>query len=218
MDAIITEAHFDAYVVALVKSLVASARKGRLAMLPVRDAWIMWRAASALHGSVSGAAAAASGGGARAPHSLEAVAGALRAAAGAIGDASAPPSALAALGLPLRYGELFEGLLRGWRLLPIGLYRRVHPAFGLKTAAGTVNALIAAAGAPSCGSGSGEGGGFGHNRALVSFVYTNPTPETKLSPHDVLYVMHSSDGEEEVRDAVEAAAGAAAAAAGAAGV
>ena len=208
MDAIITEAHFDAYVVGLVKSLVASARKGRLAMLPVRDAWVMWRAASALHGAGGGAAATSPG----------AIAAALRAAAAAIGDASAPPSALAALGLPLRYGELFEGLLRAWRLLPIGLYRRVHPAFGLKTAAGTVNALIAAAGAPSCGSGSGEGGGFGHNRALVSFVYTNPTPETKLSPHDVLYVMHSSDGEEEVMDAVEAAAGAAAAAAGAAGV
>ena len=39
------------------------------------------------------------------------------------------------------YGQLFEGLLRSWRLMPIGLYRRVHPATGLKTSAQTVAAL-----------------------------------------------------------------------------
>jgi hypothetical protein len=124
---------------------------------------------------------------------------------------------MAALGLPLRFGEVFEGLLRCWRLLPLGMYRRVHPASGLKTAVGTVNALYAAAGSPSGGGSSSEGGcggSFGHNRALVSYVFTNPTPETKLSPHDVLYVLHSSEGEEEVLDAVEMAAVAAAAAGG----
>ena len=194
MDAIVTEAHFDTYVVGLVKTLVSSARRGRLAMLPVRDAWVLCAAAAAVH--------KASVGGAAVPPS--ALAAALRAASAAIGDGVSAASSTT-LQLPVRYGEVFEGLLRCWRLLPLGLYRRVHPANGLKTAAGTVTALHAAAGLPT---GSG-GPAFGHNRALISYVFTNPTPETKLSPHDVLYVMHSSEGEEDVQDAVDMAASAA---------
>ena len=195
MDAIVTEAHFDTYVVGLVKTLVSSARRGRLAMLPVRDAWVLCAAAAAAH--------KASNGGAVPPSAL---AVALRAASAAVGDGvSVSAAASSALQLPVRYGEVFEGLLRCWRLLPLGLYRRVHPANGLKTAAGTVTALHGAAGLPT---GSG-GPAFGHNRALISFVFTNPTPETKLSPHDVLYVMHSSEGEEDVQDAVDMAASAA---------
>ena len=206
MDAIVTEAHFDAYTIGLVKTLVACARRGRLAMLPVKDAWVLWLAAQQLHSAAAAAGASASAR-ASAPITPSATAAALASAAAATAEA-ATPAAAAALGLPLRYGELFEGLLRAWRLLPVGLYRRVHPANGLKTAAGTVAALCAAAGPPT----SGEH--FGHNRALVSYVFTNPTPESKLSPHDVLYVLFSSDGEEEVLDAVEMAAEAAAATAG----
>ena len=196
MDAIITEAHFDSYVVGLVKALVACARKQSLAMLPVRDAWVLLRAAALCHGRQRGGGA---------DPSASATASALAAASAAIGDAS-NPAALSGLALPQRYGEVFEGLLRAWRILPIGLYRRVHPANGLKTAASTLNAVLAAAGVPSGSGSSASSGAFGHNRALVSYVYSNPVPETKLSPHDVLYIMFSSDGEEDVVDAVELAA------------
>ena len=104
------------------------------------------------------------------------------------------------------YGQLFEGLLRGWRLLPIGVYRRVHPATGLKTSAQTVAALqvsscgcrcvgergclcpayVAAIGfsspfTPSAQLAAGppsQSPALTHNRALLSYVYTNPPPAT----------------------------------------
>ena len=81
------------------------------------------------------------------------------------------------------YGQLFEALLRGWRLLPLGLYRRVHPATGLRANPQTAAVLQLAAGPPS------QNGAFVNNRALVSYVYTNPSPHSVLSEHDLVYVL-----------------------------
>ena len=56
-------------------------------------------------------------------------AGILSAARG--GGAAPPPDAAelaAGAGIAVdTYGQLFEALLRGWRLLPVGLYRRLQP-------------------------------------------------------------------------------------------
>jgi hypothetical protein len=59
----------------------------------------------------------------------------------------------------------------------------VHPATGLKASPATVAALQLAAGPPT------PGAAFSHNRALVSYVYTNPPPHTLLSEHDLVYVL-----------------------------
>jgi len=99
------------------------------------------------------------------------------------------------------YGEVYETLLRNWKILPIGIYRRSPPASGLKANAQTAAAVSAAAGLPMSASASGGGGDgssllFGHNRALVSYVFSNPPPETLLCEHDLLYVIKEDDDED----------------------
>ncbi len=46
-----------------------------------------------------------------------------------------------------------------------------------------------AAGPPS------PGDMFVANRALVSYVYTNPAPSTRLAEHDMVYVLRPDGGE-----------------------
>ena len=75
-----------------------------------------------------------------------------------------------------------------WSVLPLGLYRRVHPATGLKASPQTVAALQLAAGPPV------RGEETVHNRALVSYVYSNPPPHTRLAEHDMVYVLRPEGG------------------------
>jgi voltage-gated potassium channel len=97
------------------------------------------------------------------------------------------------------YGEVYESLLRNWKLLPIGIYRRSPPASGLKANSQTAAAVSAAAGLPmAAGIGGGENSSllFGHNRALVSYVFSNPPPETLLCEHDLIYAIREDDDED----------------------
>lgn len=87
-------------------------------------------------------------------------------------------------GQPLSYGQVADALIHGWRLLPLGLYRRVHAATGLRTPPATVAAAVASVGAPAR-----TGAAFEHNDSLVSYVFANPLPETMLSAHDFVYVV-----------------------------
>ena len=75
-----------------------------------------------------------------------------------------------------------------WSVLPLGLYRRVHPATALKASPQTVAALQLAAGPPV------RGEETVHNRALVSYVYSNPPPHTRLAEHDMVYVLRPEGG------------------------
>jgi hypothetical protein len=86
-----------------------------------------------------------------------------------------------------------ECLLRQWRLLPLGLYRRAAATAGVRANAQTAAAAGSAAGAPGV-----DGAGtfaFSHNRALVSYVFTSPPPGTPLGDHDLVFALRADDGD-----------------------
>jgi hypothetical protein len=202
MDSIITEARFEPYIVPVIKQLVRAARKQRLVMLPVPEAIVMARLAAAAGGS-RGALTPSAVAAARTAYVSELMGRMTAPTGGREGGASSAAAAAGAVGYAAEgvtfefYGELFEALLRVWKLLPIGLYRRVHPATGLKSNPATAAAVAAAAGLPPVGVPEGETA-FTHNRALVSYVYTNPEPSTRLSEHDFLYVLHADVDDEDL--------------------
>ena len=97
------------------------------------------------------------------------------------------------------YGALFEGLLRGWNLLPLGLYRRVLPTGADKTNDGMdeitdplaqfVSAFIGhhtSTGYSYSYTGSQP---FKNDKGRVSYVYTNPPPDAALGKADFIYVL-----------------------------
>lgn len=104
------------------------------------------------------------------------------------------------------YGQLFEGLLRGWHMLPVGLYRRREPGEypvppevrdpALQYLAAFGGVFIPGVSVPGGGafggSGSGTSGPFRYDKSLVSYVFTNPAPSTILNRHDLVYVLRSS--------------------------
>lgn len=194
LDSVITEAHFSPYIVGVVKQLVRAARRSRLFMLPVAEAVIMARIAATINvhagqpGTPAPTITAEAVERVREAYLKEVAYKASGKEGGRDGGAGAPVALPEGMKFE-RYGQLMEALLRCWKLLPMGLYRRVHPATGLKTNGNTSASVAAAAGLPTLGS------GFLNNRALVSFVYTNPEADTLLSPHDYLYVLSSDDEE-----------------------
>lgn len=110
LAALMVEAHFAPHLIFIIKQLVRASRKQQLQLLPIADAIAM-----AMLVSPGGTARGAGDSGSR---------------GGAWGDAAASSNAPAAPLVGQRittFGELFEGLLRGWRLLPMGLYRRLQP-------------------------------------------------------------------------------------------
>lgn len=190
LDGLLTEAHFAPHTVPVIKQLIRAARLHRLFLLPVADAVTMARVAA----SVNRHAGARD---ARAPviaaaaleRARAAVASEAAARAVPRGDGAAPPTS----GDDAfdRYGLLFEALLRAWRLLPIGLYRRVHPASGLRVPREAAAAVAAAVGPPPP-----PGALFAHAHTAVSYVVVNALPDTVLSPHDYVYVMSGDDEED----------------------
>ncbi len=126
------------------------------------------------------------------------------------------------------YGQLFEALVRGWHMLPVGVYRRMEPgslpqppvvtdplsqfvaAFaphnivGHEAASG-LNTSTASASSSSGGAGwSGVGGGnytgsaiFRNEKGLLSYVFSNPPPDTLLNKHDMVYVLRPGGMDEE---------------------
>jgi len=86
------------------------------------------------------------------------------------------------------YGELFEALLRGWNLLPLGLYRRVLPnhATGAipepPVVTDPVSAFISGFAAQQA---------FKADKSLLSYVFTNPPPDTILNSRDLVFVIRS---------------------------
>lgn len=194
LDAIVCEAHFDGSIVGVVKQLIRAARRQRFVAIPMTEAIIMARLAATSNTSAFG------GPGSVTPHLIstmrdnylsELATEIITTAKGGSGPTTAAAAAgssggsedAGASARPRTYGQLFEALMRGWKLLPVGLYRRVHPATGLRVNPQTVAALQLAAGPPPLN------GAFVHNRALVSYVYTNPPPGTLLSEHDLVYVL-----------------------------
>ncbi len=173
-----------------------AARRHRLSLIPVTEAIVMARIAASINVRYGARDTAAPS------ISAEAVARVRQAYLAEVAskmkeggrDSGSPAAAVVPEDMKFeRYGQLFEALLRCWHLLPLGIYRRVHPATGLKTAPATSAAVAAAAGMPAVGD------AFGHNRAAVSFVVTNPSADCVLSPHDLIYVLSVDD--EETSDA-----------------
>jgi hypothetical protein len=211
MDAMMMESHFQPGVSAVLKQIVRAARRGRVIALPATEAAVMARLVTpsspyflkAFMTPTSGANSSRPTLSLGNPAIIEVIRDAREAylgelAASILATARMPPgvtvgaagvsgSGAEAVHAPL-YGEIYEALLRGWNLLPIGLYRRVHPASGLKTAAAsTVAALQLAAGPPT------PGDAFVNNRALVSYVFTNPAPDVPLSEHDLVYAIYPDE-------------------------
>jgi hypothetical protein len=121
----------------------------------------------------------------------------------ALMSASSPPSAStsasAAPVLPVvrNYGELFEALLRGWSLLPLGLYRRVAPHSADEPVAPTpvvvtdpVSVFVASFDAASAARHP-----FRADVHLLSYVFTSPPPDSAIGADDLVYVLKSEDDE-----------------------
>lgn len=185
MDSIITEARFEPYIVSIVKQLVRAARRQRLVLLPVPDAIVMARLAEAAAANNNSSTSSPS------TISSNAIVASRRQYFNDLVSRNSQGTSTEGKSFE-HYGEIFEVLLRCWRLLPVGLYRRVHPAMGLKTPPQTTTAVAAASGLPSL-----SGDNFTYNRALVSYMYTSPPPNTRLSEHDLLYVLHVDEGDED---------------------
>jgi hypothetical protein len=94
------------------------------------------------------------------------------ATASLMSGAASAPLPLASLTLPeiRTYGQLFEALLRGWQLLPLGLYRRMQP--GSVPAPPVVGDPAAQFVAGFARSAHGPGGApmFRNEKGLVSYV------------------------------------------------
>jgi hypothetical protein len=88
------------------------------------------------------------------------------------------------------YGQLFEALLRGWAILPVGLYRRLQP--GVVPAPPVVRDPIAHFIASNTGANASP---FKNEKGLVSFVFTNPPADVILNHHDLVYVIKMGDDE-----------------------
>ena len=153
LDALLVEAHFTPHAVSLIKRLVRASRKQRLQLVSAQEALFMarWHASSL----------------------------------GEVGRAS--PSPPPKWPVPsqqwprVRYGQLFEALLRGWHLLTLGVYRRRSPyaSSGREAADDVVlGAALPRVNEP-----------FQHSGEMVSYVLANPPPEALLSPHDYVYVL-----------------------------
>ena len=91
------------------------------------------------------------------------------------------------------YGELFEALLRGWHLLPVGLYRRLEPGIPPTPPTVTDPASQFAQAFIYSPPGSHTGtAAFKNDKSLLSYVFTNPPPNTVLNGHDLVYVLRAA--------------------------
>lgn len=191
LDAVVTEALFEPHTIGIVKALVRAARSGRLVLLPVADAVALLRVADAPAAARTAAAVRA----ARDAFDAALLARLTSAANGTLPAPAASGGAVDDAAAPQRYAVLAEALVRAWGLLPVGIYRRLHPAAGLRAAPSTARAVAASTGLPSV-----AGADFAHNRALVSFVFTNPPPETLVNHHDLIYLVRPDDGDDDDAD------------------
>jgi hypothetical protein len=185
IDALLCESYFAPHLIFIIKQLVRASRKQQLQLVPVADAIAMAMIVSPIAGSGGPAAT-----------------GAKRNHATGTGIAAASPT----WPTITTYGELFEALLRGWHLLPVGLYRRrmpgtlptpprvTDPVAQFMAAFGNVH--IPGVSAPHShyvgGAGSGTAGVFRNDKSLVSYVFTNPPPHTALNKHDLVYVLRAA--------------------------
>ena len=98
------------------------------------------------------------------------------------------------------YGELFEALLRGWHLLPMGLYRRLRPGAPPQPPdVPDAAAHFLAAFGPSA-AGPHAPGAFRNDKSLLSYVFSNPPPDTLLNRHDLVYVLRAGSAAEDDED------------------
>jgi len=89
------------------------------------------------------------------------------------------------------YGQLFEALLRGYSILPIGLYRRLQPGCG--PAPPVIRDPAAQFVSSFCRTAQGvdEAPVFLNEKGLVSYVFTNPPQDTILNHLDYVYIVRS---------------------------
>lgn len=185
LDSVVLETFFSSCVVGVTKQLLRAARKQRMLALPMTEALTLAQL------SIMAA------GGPSAGHDMSTYGVVARTRAAYLAGLSRRVTAArtggprdAADAPPVdNYGQLYDHLIRTWRLLPLGMYRRVHPAKGLRVSAATVAALQFAAGPPT------PGDAFIINRALVSYVFANPPPNTPLGEHDLVYVLLPEEAE-----------------------
>ena len=95
------------------------------------------------------------------------------------------------------YGQLFESLLRGYSILPLGLYRRLQPGCG--PAPPTIRDPAAQFISSFSRTAHGVDGApvFRNEKGLVSYVFTNPPQDTILNHLDYVYIVRSASGRED---------------------
>lgn len=178
IDALMCEAHFAPHIIFIIKKLVQASRKQQLQLIPVADAIAMAMLVMPAHALETAEPGHSRGGHVRRPGPR---------------DAGSGPAPVAVR----TYGQLFEALLRGWHLLPLGLYRRLEPGAPPRPPVVTdpVAQFIAA-----FGRGQSAGATFKNEKSLLSYVFTNPPPFTVLNAHDFVYALRpgtdSGDGDE----------------------
>lgn len=179
LDALMCEAHFAPHIIFIVKQLVRASRKQRLQLLPITDAIAM--AMLVLPTAVSGEVLSP-------PHRSHGQRTPPTSPGGGSGGGSGARPRVRT------YGQLFEALLRGWHLLPLGLYRRLEPGTEatppVVTDAAThfMNAFAHAGSTSAAPTGAAA---LRNDKALLSYVFTNPPPDTTLNVHDLVYVLRA---------------------------
>jgi hypothetical protein len=210
IDALMCEAHFAPHVIFIVKQLVRASRKQRLQLLPIRDAIAMAmlvtipKPAQEEGGNMEDEFPSMDLPGRPVPQSAAHGSSGTGRGRGARAMSFMPGSAYVAgrstKGSVRTYAELFEALLRGWHLLPVGLYRRLEP--GVPPTPPTIDDPAQVFADSFVYGNTGAFCSFRNEKALLSYVFTNPGPGTVLNEHDFVYVLRP--GTDVGNDAFEA--------------
>lgn len=151
-----------------------------------------WERHGAVHNAVRDAIAIAADG--AQPRPMVGATGVTAAVLAAVSSSSSSSAPSVALPRITTYGQLYEGLIRGWKLLPLGLYRRLVPGHQPQAPEVTdpIGVYLQSFGGGGSGAGIRGGSGtkvFRNDKSLLSYVLTNPPPDAPLGQHDLVYIL-----------------------------
>lgn len=185
MDSILTEAHYAPYVVNCIKSLVAAARQHKLVMIPAIELITAFRL-SLRYAHLKEINKVFSSENVHQMRQIllyEYLTQIAEEKEGIVPGSSI--SKLPPISQYFRYyGEFYDMLIRCWKLLPIGLYRRALPTEGTPTPHSIYLGVKSLTGFPSYSTEN-----FAFSPTLVSYTFTNPLPSTRVTIHDIFYVL-----------------------------
>lgn len=197
LDALLSEQYFNVHAIALMKQLVRASRKQKLIVLNANEALyhmhhycataVPWEDLQSRYHTLWSDAS-------RKEHSHSHILYVKRTDE----QSNALPSLKNWKAPETTFGEIFETLLRGYNLLSLGLYRRVSPFDADLTGEGNAAypllnredlADLVREKMPKTAS----SGYFKNSDQLLSYVFTNPRPDTLLGTDDLLYVLRPEE-------------------------